>query len=109
MRPPGGLTTDMFDYANDINIYREYANIVVNNRFEAKYSRPYYCAYIGRRFSRSYLHSHNEILSTFAGKIIHHEQISGVFSAALGDYGYLARSPDLIEIKAIADWVLKIN
>jgi hypothetical protein len=107
MRPPGGLTTDMFDYANDINIYREYANIVVNNRFEARFTRPYYCAYIGRRFSRNYLHSHNEILSHFPGKIMHHEQIPGVFSAALGDYGYLARSPEMEEIHEITSWVLQ--
>ena len=107
MRPPGGLTTDMFDYANDINIYREYANIVVNNRFEARFTRPYFCAYIGRRFSKNYLHSHNEILNRFPGKMIHHEQIAGVFSAALGDYGYLARSPELEEIKEITTWVLQ--
>ncbi|MCX6112485.1 MAG: ATP-grasp domain-containing protein, partial [Proteobacteria bacterium] len=31
MRPPGGLTTDMFNFANDINIYQEWANVVVNN------------------------------------------------------------------------------
>jgi len=107
MRPPGGLTTDMFDYANDINIYREYANIVVNNRFEAHFTRPYFCAYIGRRFNKNYLHSHNEILNNFPGKIMHHEQIPGVFSAALGDYGYLARSPELEEIKEISTWVLQ--
>ena len=107
MRPPGGLTTDMFDYANDINIYREYANIVVNNRFEATFTRPYFCAYIGRRNNRIYNHSHNDIMSRFVGKISHHEPIPGAFSAALGDYGYLVRSPDFVEIKGIADWILE--
>ena len=35
LRPPGGLTTDMFNYANDIDIYREWARVVAHNRFAA--------------------------------------------------------------------------
>ncbi|MFP4310342.1 MAG: acetyl-CoA carboxylase biotin carboxylase subunit family protein, partial [Desulfococcaceae bacterium] len=30
-RPPGGLTTDMFNYANNIDIFQEYARVVVEN------------------------------------------------------------------------------
>jgi len=52
MRPPGGLTMDMFNYANDIDLYREWANIVVHNQFAARYDRPYHCAYIGRKSRR---------------------------------------------------------
>ena len=46
MRPPGGLTTDMFNYSNDIDVYREWAHVVVYNRFTATYNRPYFCCYI---------------------------------------------------------------
>jgi hypothetical protein len=105
MRPPGGLTTDMFNFANDIDIYREWANIVVHDRFTASYSRPYHCCYISRKFSKRYRHSHEEILAMFTDCILHHEGISGVFSAALGDYGYLVRSPDLDEIISIAEYI----
>jgi hypothetical protein len=107
MRPPGGLTTDMFNYANDINIYYEYANVVVNNRFEAPVSRPYHCGYIGRRNNRTYRRSHNEVINAFPRLLVHHEAISGVFSSAIGDYGYLLRSPDLAELSAAADWILQ--
>jgi hypothetical protein len=31
--------------------------------------------------------------------------INGVFSAALGDFGYLVRSPDLAEIHEIAEFI----
>ena len=105
MRPPGGLTTDMFNYANDIDVYREWANIVLTNTFKADYSRKYHCCYVGRKVNRNYLHSHIDILNSFSDKIIHHEQISGVFSAALGDYGYLLRSPDMQEIKKMVDFI----
>lgn len=105
MRPPGGLTTDMFNYANDIDVYREWANILINNQFLASYTRPYHCCYVGRKQNKSYLHTHREILSAFPKQLVHHESISGVFSSALGNYGYLIRSPELDEIIAIAGFI----
>ncbi len=105
MRPPGGMTTDMFNYANDIDIYHEWANVVVNNRFESRFSWPFHCAFIGRKSSKQYLHSHGEILAEFGDKVIHHESISGVFSRAMGDFGYLVRSPNLDEILAVAEFI----
>jgi len=107
MRPPGGLTTDMFNYANDIDIYREYANIVVNNRFEAQVTRPYFCAYVGRKFINRYRHDQAGVMAAFPGKVVHHERISGVFSAAIGDYGFLVRSPEREEIMQIITWILE--
>lgn len=105
MRPPGGLTMDMFNFANDIDMYREWANIVVFNRFTAEYSRPYHCGYVGRRDRYAYSHPHETVLSSFGHLIPHHERINSTFGGALGDYGYLVRSPDLEEIRAMARFI----
>jgi hypothetical protein len=107
MRPPGGLTTDMWNYANDFDIYRGYADIVVDNHFETPAVAPYHCAYFSRRIGRSYLHTHAEILAAFSSQIVSHSPISGVFAAALGDYGYLARSPQLDELAEMAGWIME--
>jgi hypothetical protein len=103
LRPPGGFTTDMFNYANDIDIYSEWAQIIVNNRFTAQYSRPYHCAYVGRKQSKQYKYSIDEIKQRFSPQIMHAESVSGIFSQALGNFGFLVRSPNLTEIIAIAN------
>jgi hypothetical protein len=105
MRPPGGLTTDMFNYANDIDVYKEWANIIVFNKFTAEYQRKYHCAYIGRKLNRHYAHDHEQVLNAFQPFIVHHEPISGVFSSALGDYGYLVRSTELADVHRMADYI----
>lgn len=106
MRPPGGLTTDMFNYSCDIDIYNAWASVVAGKGFPyPDYSHKYHCCYVGRKSNRSYAHSEQEIFSTFKDKISHHESISGVFSAALGNYGYLVRSPDLDEVISIAKFI----
>lgn len=109
MRPPGGMTTDMMNFANDIDVYREWANIVVHDHFSADYSRPFHCAYIGRKFNRHYTHSHERVLQELGSRLQHHEAISGVFSAALGDYGYLVRTPDLDEVHSMAHFIQQLG
>ncbi|MEK7366291.1 MAG: carboxylate--amine ligase, partial [Candidatus Deferrimicrobiota bacterium] len=105
LRPPGGLTTDMFNYANDIDIYREWARVVAHNRFTAPWSRPYHVGYIGRKRGKRYVHGPWEIDAAFGGLIVHHEEIDSIFRAAIGDQGYLVRSKDLDEVRAAARYI----
>ena len=105
MRPPGGMTTDMFNYANNIDIYKEWAHVVAYNHFTADVERPYHCGYVGRKFNRSYAHSHQDVLDMVGARMCHHEDISGIFSAALGNYGYIVRSPELGEIIEMAEYI----
>ncbi len=104
MRPPGGWTTDMWNYANDLDIYHEWANVVMNNRFGALYTRPYFCSYIGRKSHKPYLHTRQEILAKFGGLIVYHGPMSGIFAGAMGDYGFLCRSAELPPILAVAEF-----
>ena len=50
MRPPGGYTPDMMNFANDIDVYQIWANMITYNKgFYNKDSRPYCCVYAARR------------------------------------------------------------
>jgi len=104
-RPPGGPTLDMMNYANDFDIYREYANVVVSNRFDAAYERPYFCCYAGRRLDRAYAHSHDDILTAWGHLIVHHEAIDPLSRVAMCDYGYIFRSPQRDEIDRVAAFI----
>jgi len=99
MRPPGGYTTDMFNYANDIDIYREWANVVVQNEFRAKYDRKYHCCYIGRKHGKHYARTHEQALHELGSLLVFHTPVSGVFRPAIGDYGYIVRSANMDDIQ----------
>ena len=49
MRPPGGYTTDMFNYANDIDIYSIWAELLAHGRSALEYKRLYHCCYASRK------------------------------------------------------------
>lgn len=108
MRPPGGLTMDMFNYANDVDLYQQWANVVVNNTFTATYTRPYHCAYVGRKWHRHHCLSHDEVLSAYSDLLVHHESINVMLAPAIGEYGYLLRSPDLPQLQAAIDQMVAI-
>lgn len=105
MRPPGGPIVDMFNYAHDIDLYWEWANIVVNNRFTADYSRKYHVCYAGRKYNKPYSHSHQQIMDAFGYCIVHHMEMPKVFALAMGDYAYLVRTPDRAEMLAATEFI----
>ncbi len=108
MRPPGGLTMDMFNYANDVNLYQEWANLVAHDRFEAEYRRPYHCLYVGRKGHRRYSLTHEEVLRSYPELLVHHEPINPVLAPAIGEYGYLLRSPDLETLQTAVDEIVAV-
>ena len=105
MRPPGGFTTDMFNYACDIDIYRVWAELLVHGRSDLRFERRYHCCYASRKHDLPYVHSHEEILERYAGELCQVDRVPGVFSSALGDLGYIFRTPDSARLREIIDFI----
>ncbi|MDX2007293.1 MAG: ATP-grasp domain-containing protein [Meiothermus sp.] len=95
MRPPGGLSIDMFNYSNNIDIFKEWVNILTYGEVGQKATHPYYCTFVGRKSHIHYRSTHEAVLTRFGPIIAHHEPINSIFSAALGNYGYILRHPKL--------------
>ncbi len=106
LRPPGGLTMDIFNYANDADLYQAWADLLVRGQVTLAYSRPYHCGFAGRKARKSYRHSHDEIMAAFGRLIVHHEPLSPLFSRVLGDVGYVVRSPEMSDIRDAVRYIL---
>ncbi|MBW6509901.1 MAG: hypothetical protein K0A94_10190 [Desulfuromonadales bacterium] len=109
IRPPGGLTVDMFNYANDIDIFTEYCNIVQGRPFSAEISRKYDCFYAGRKYGKPYSYSVDEILNRHGATIAHHQPIDSIFSAAIGNYGFIIRTATKEEGRAVVADIHQLN
>ncbi len=95
MRPPGGLTLDMFNYAFDFDCYRAWAEMLTTGSAQKLGERSYSVIYVGRKDHIAYLLSHEQVLHDYGAPLVQHERISGVFAPAIGNYGYILRNPDL--------------
>jgi hypothetical protein len=105
MRPPGGFTTDMFNYACDIDIYRAWARLLVHDERRLDYTRKFHCTYASRKNGIPYRYSHAEIMERFKVEIVKVVSVPGVFSSALGDVGYIFRSEEMAQAAEITDFI----
>jgi ATP-grasp domain len=106
MRQPGGLTVDMWNWANDIDFYRAWAEVVVRGTTRLEVRRPWYVLWAGRKSSRAYRHSHAEAVRRLGSLLIHTEHVDDVFAPALGNDGYILRGPRLGPLRAAAREIL---
>lgn len=109
MRPPGGFTTDMFNYACDIDIYRLWAQVMLAGSTPFDFKRKYHCCYASRKHRFDYRYSHDEVLRRHGDCIVQVVSVPGIFSSALGDVGYIFRSPDMTVIEDIVKVIHEIR
>ncbi len=101
MRPPGGLTTHMFNFSSDIDVYDWWASIMGGKDPQRKFTRRYHCAFVGRKHNRPYRYSHDQLYVKWNHKIAHSQPMNPIEYAVMGHWGYLPRSADLDELMEI--------
>lgn len=108
MRPPGGYSPDMMNYANDIDVYQIWANMVCYDKgyFDPE-QRPYTCVYASRRKNGSYEYSHDDIFAKYGQNILMFEVMPEVLAGAMGDLAYMARFTTEEEALAYVEYVSK--
>jgi len=101
MRPPGGLTTHMFNFACDIDVYDWWASIMAGHNPKRAFTRRYHCAFVGRKHDRRYKYSHDQLYARWGERIVHSQPMNPIEYQVMGHWGYLARSTNLDELKNI--------
>ena len=106
LRTPGGYTPDMMNYANDIDVYQIYADMVTKGYSEYDHHRPYHCVYCGRRDGITYTHSHEDIISQYHFDLVMCERMPDILSGALGIFTYTAPFENMEQVVAFVQYVL---
>ena len=98
MRPPGGFTPDMMNFAHSTDVFQIWADMVAFDERRKGDGEQYYCAYVGRRDAHSYKHSHQEVLQRYGSAICMCERMSPALADDLGDQVYIVRLPKKSDI-----------
>jgi hypothetical protein len=104
VRPPGGYTVDMWNYQGDLDLYREWGNLLVKGRIEARPTRPYFVTWVGRKDRFRYAVPAGELRQQLGDLLVHHTRVEDVFARAIGNEGFILRSPErgpILEAAAI--------
>ena len=92
MRPAGGYTPDLINFANSANVYQIYADVMAfdENRQIDDFEH-YFAPVASRRDEFSYLHSDEEVINTYRNSMCSHGRYAKVFSGAMGDRFFMVK------------------
>lgn len=106
MRPPGGYTPDMMNFANKLDVYQIWADMVCYDHTNIDTSkRPFICVFASRRDGHQYRHTHKEIIMIYRDFLMMEERMPEVLSSAMGNQMYTACFKTMEEVKAFVNFV----
>ncbi len=107
MRPSGGVTPDMIDFAHSTDVYKIWADMIAFGRSTMPVGKHAYCAFAGRRDGKDFTMSHADIIKKYGAQIKMAERIPDVLSGAMGNQMYVAVFPSQKEMDAFYNDILE--
>ena len=105
MRPSGGYSSDMMNYAGSVDMYRMWADMILRDRVWLDEDRQtYWCVFLGRRDSKRYRHQHHDLLREWRHRIVLEARLPRALSDTMGDQVYLVRCRNLEEMDAFLSY-----
>ena len=99
MRPAGGYTPDMMDFAHSTDVYRIWADMVTaDKRLLPPSGDDHWCVYASRKDWHDYVHTHEEILEKYGSKIVMCERMPELMWATMGCQMYTAHAYSMDEV-----------
>ena len=90
MRPSGGYTPDMINYAHSTNVYKIWADMVAFDRSKMPVGEHRFCACVGRRDGKHFRLSHEELAARYAREMRMMERLPDTLAEAMGNQLFLA-------------------
>ncbi|HCT91873.1 MAG TPA: carbamoylphosphate synthase large subunit, partial [Lachnospiraceae bacterium] len=106
MRPSGGFSPDMMNFAHSTDVYKIWADMVAYDRSTVTDGKDAYCAFAGLRDAKRYALSHEDIMAKYGNNIRMVERLPKALSGAMGNRMYLAVFDTEEEVQAFYKDVL---
>ena len=93
MRPCGGFSPDMMNFANSTDVYKIYADMIAYDSTLKTCGEKNFCAFAGRRDGKNFKLSHDELLNKYRSQMRMVSRIPDALSGAMGNQMYVANFP----------------
>lgn len=119
MRPAGGYTPDMINYAHSTDVYKIWADMICydksqvasayhhngRNALSLPWHNEYYCAFASRRDSHNYVYSDEEVKERYKNQMVMCERMPEILSGAMGNQMFTVRLNDYQEVEEFVKFV----
>lgn len=93
MRPCGGISPEMMNYANSTDVYKIYADMIAYDSTLKSTGERAFCAFFGRRDAKHYRLSSEELAQKYAPQMRQHMRVPEALSGAMSNEAFIAVFP----------------
>ena len=90
MRPSGGFTPDMINFANITDVYKMWADMSAYDNTLVEQGKHFYCGFVGLRDERNYVMSKDDVMEKYGHCMKMVDRIPDALSGAMGNQMYMA-------------------
>ena len=91
MRPPGGYAPELANFANSVDVYKIWADMIAFDSTLVPMNGPhYFCGFSGRRDGKNYKMNHDDIMREFGHKMKLVGRTPPALAGAMADMMYVA-------------------
>lgn len=106
MRPAGGYTPHMINFANSIDTYQIYADIMAfGESKQVSKGGHFFCACASRRDGFNYVHSDYDVMDKYQSKLCSVGRYADVLSGAMGNRYFMAKFINEEEMEDFRNYV----
>ena len=107
MRPSGGFSPDMMDFACTTDVYKIWADMIAFDKTEMHPGERQYCAFAGLRDGKRFVLSHEAVMEKYRQNIRMEDRLPEVLADAMGNQIYIAVFPTRHEMENFFQDILK--
>ena len=89
MRPAGGYTPDMYNYAFETDVYKIWADMIAFGKSTKALGGSHFCAFVGRRDGKSFVMDHSAIMEKYGSRMKMHRRLPDALASAMGNEIYI--------------------
>lgn len=90
MRPSGGISPEMMNYANSTDVYKIWADMIAYDSTLKGTGERNYCAFIGRRDGKEYVYHEQDIRDKYGAALKMVGRVPDALSGAMGNVMFIA-------------------
>lgn len=109
MRPCGGFTPDMMNFAHSTNVYKIWADMIAFDRSTLPEGEHAFCAFAGRRDGKDFELDHDGLMAKYGGAMRMVGRIPEALSDAMGNQMYVAVFPTKAKLDAFYRDALRLR
>ncbi len=109
MRPSGGISPDMMNYANSVDVYKIWADVLAYGGTEIQAGERFYCAFAGRRDGKNFVLSDADIKERYSQNLKMTGRVPEVLSGTMGNEMYVAFFKTKTEMNEFYSEILKTH